>query len=165
MAYFNLLFNTGRLDTPIVAPKLQTAVNLRNLAQQLESGMLDSISLIARATPVKAVNTIVCDGTTGTVGATVNGVTNNVTAAVSDDVATAALIAAAINANSNALVSGLVTATSAAGLTTTGVVTITAVDPGKSGNAITTAAVGTGVTATGARLISGTNGTQTTFEY
>ncbi len=80
---------------------------------------------------------------------TINGVAITVTWAT-DDATTATALTAAINASSNALVQNLVTA-SLSGL----VITITAVVPGKTGNAITLACTGTGITASGARLTGG----------
>lgn len=98
---------------------------------------------------VAATGTLTLSGASGTVGGTINGVTVTVTAA-GGDAATAGLIAAAINASANPLVSQFVTA-SAAGA----VVTLTAKMAGPSGNAVTLAASGTGVTASGARLTGG----------
>ena len=100
-----------------------------------------------------ASGTVTLSGSSGTVGATINGAAVTTAFATSDTV-TAAALAAAINASANALVKDLVTATSAGG-----VVTITAVRKGKSGNCITLAASGTGATASVARLAGGTETT------
>lgn len=98
---------------------------------------------------VKATGTLTMASSTGTVGGSINGVSITVTWATSDT-ASAAALAAAINASVNPLVAGIVTATSALG-----VVTLTAVEYGKTGNAITLTASGTNVTASGARLTGG----------
>ena len=103
-----------------------------------------------------ATGTLTLSTASGSVGGTINGVTVTATAA-GGDTATAALIAAAINASANALVNQHVTATSSGA-----VVTLTAKAGGNLGNAITLAASGTGVTASGARLTGGT-GTVHTF--
>lgn len=63
----------------------------------------------------------------------------------------ASSLASSINRSATALVSGYVTATSAAGVTT-----ISAVTPGITGNTITLSVAGTGPTASGARLTGGT---------
>jgi phage tail sheath gpL-like len=103
-----------------------------------------------------ASGTITMASSSGTVGAIINGVTVSVTWATSDTASSAAL-AAAINASVNALVAPFVTATSALGVTT-----ITAKNKGSQGNAITLAATGTNVTASGARLTGGVDGTVNT---
>jgi len=165
MAILSLFLNTGRLASPIGADKFNTLVALKNTIGQLEAGGMDTMTLRTDVTPVAASGTLTVDGANGTVGGVINGVTITVSAGSDDDVVVAANIAAAINASVDALVSGVVTATSAAGATTTGVVTVSAVVKGKAGNAITLAASGTGITAGGARLTSGSNGTSTTFTY
>jgi len=102
---------------------------------------------------VAASGTLTMASSSGTVGGSINGVAITVTWATSDTLSAAAL-ATAINASANALVAGHVTATSALG-----VVTITARNKGVTGNAITLAASGTNVTASGARLAGGTAAT------
>lgn len=97
----------------------------------------------------RASGTVTLSGAAGTVSATINGIVISATFATSD-ANTASLLAAAINASANTLVSGIVTASSALG-----VVTITAVEYGKTGNAVTLAAGGTGATASGPRLTGG----------
>lgn len=104
------------------------------------------------ADPVAASGTLTLSTASGAVGGTINGVTITATAA-GGDTATAALIAAAINASTNALVQYIVTASSSGA-----VVTITAAKKGATGNCITLAASGTGVTASGARLTGGAGG-------
>lgn len=93
-------------------------------------------------------------GSSGTYTATINGVAITVTYATSLS-NTATLLAAAINASTNALVQYLVSAVAVGP-----VVTIVALQPGITGNAITLAAsasVGT-ATASGARLAGGVGG-------
>jgi phage tail sheath gpL-like len=96
-----------------------------------------------------ASGTVTLSSGSGTVGAIINGVTVSVTWATSDT-ASATALKTAINASANALIAGHVTATSSSG-----VVTITAVNKGTVGNSITLAATGTGATASGARLTGG----------
>lgn len=100
----------------------------------------------------QATGTVTVGAASGTVGATINGVSVTVTYATSAS-ATATALAAAINASANALVNQHVTASASSG-----VVTLTSKFPGHAGNAVTLAASGTGMTASGARLSGGTNG-------
>jgi phage tail sheath gpL-like len=159
MAILSLFLNTGRLASPIGADKFDTLVALKNTIGQLEAGGMDTMTLRTDVTPVAASGIGTISSGAGTITATINGVAIAITWATSD-ANSAALLAAAINASTDALVSGIVTATSLLG-----VVTISAVVKGKAGNAITLAASGTGTTAGGARLTSGSNGTSTTFTY
>lgn len=106
---------------------------------------------------VAATGTLTLSTASGTVGGIINGVTVTVSAS-GGDTTTATAIRDAINSSVNALVQGLVIA-SASGA----VVTITALAGGLSGNAITLAASGTGVTASVTRLATGAVATQTTF--
>lgn len=129
---------------------------LANYFQGLAGGAKPGTSMDLRSAAVAATGTLTLSTASGTVGGVINGVTVTVTWGTSDT-ATAAAIAAAINASGNALVSNHVTATSALG-----VVTLTAKQPGHGGNAVTLAASGTGVTASGARLTGGTH-TLTTY--
>lgn len=128
----------------------------------MTSGFIDLLAAIAGGcTPAsiivqaagtaaaQASGTLTISSGSGTVGGSINGVAITVTWGTSDT-ATAAALAAAINASTNALVKGIVTAKAASG-----VVTITSVDATKTANAITLAASGTGVTASGARLTGG----------
>lgn len=159
MATLTLYIDTGRLASPINPDKQSTLVDLGDLIGQLKAGGMDTMRLRADVSPVAASGTVTIASGNGTITATINGVAIAVDWATSDT-NTAALLAAAINASSDALVSGVVTATSALG-----VVTIAAVLKGKTGNAITLAASGTGATASGARLTGGSNGTSTSFVY
>lgn len=164
MSIFSLLFNTGRLPSPIApagaGSKLLTAVALRNLAMQLESGMQDNITLAAKVTPLNASGTITLSSSSGVLTATINGVACATGSLAGTDAENATALAAAINASANALVAGIVTA-SASGA----VVTVTSVDKSKTANAITLAASGTGATASGARLTAGSNGTETSYTF
>ncbi len=160
MTVLNLLLTTtqGLPANTVISDRNTTLKNIKNLYKALSAGALASPSvLIARVAPVYASGTITLSSASGTLTATINGVSVTSSGA-GTDTADAVAMAVAINASADALISGLVTATSALG-----VVTITAVNPGKSGNAITTAGSGTGVTADQARLVGGTNGTQTSF--
>lgn len=108
---------------------------------------------LAQYEGAQATGTVTISGADGgNYTVTINGVsTGNVTGTNGDDTATAASIASAINNLTDGLVRGHVTASSSAG-----VVTLTAVRGGHLGNAITTAATGTGATADQTRLASGT---------
>jgi phage tail sheath gpL-like len=163
VAVFNLRFNTGRLASPVVAStkpgaRESTLNNLLNTIQQMIAGGLDNQSLRCDVTPLAASGTITLSGSSGVLTATINGVAIATGSLAGTDTENAVVLAAAINASSNALVSGLVTASSAAG-----VVTITAVKKQKDGNMCTLAASGTGATASGARLTGGSDGTTTSF--
>jgi phage tail sheath gpL-like len=100
------------------------------------------------ADAVRAAGTLTLSSASGAVGGVINGTTVTATAS-GGDTASAALVAAAINANTTA--NKLVSATSAAG-----VVTVTANVPGVQGSAISFAASGTGVTATGSGKLTNT---------
>lgn len=109
---------------------------------------------VTQNTGAQATGTVTLSSGSGTETAIINGVSVAITWATSDTVS-AALLAAAINSSTDPLVSGQVTATSSAG-----VVTLTAVHGGISGNTITLSATGTGATASGARLTGGAVATQ-----
>jgi hypothetical protein len=163
----NLLLDIGRLRSPIVAAgagtKLVTADNLINLFRQYAAGGLDPLLLTARVTPVAAVGIVTFSTSSGELTITINGV-DFVASTGGGDTANAAAMAVLVNASESALIAGQVTATSAAD-GADAVLTITAVDKGLGGNAITLAASGTGVTAGSARLEDGTDGTVTTYVY
>ncbi len=140
-----------------------TAENLNAFFRGLLAGTPGTSSAVNTSLPCAVrcdVNPVAASGTytissgSGVLTATINGVAVTTASQSGTDTACAVALAAAINASTNALVSGMVTATSALG-----VVTVTAALGGKLGNAITTAASGTGNTADQARLISGTDGT------
>lgn len=100
-----------------------------------------------------ASGTVTISSGSGAITITINGVTAASETWATDDATTATALAADINASTDALVQNLVTASAAAG-----VVTVTAVQKGRLGNAITLATSGTGSTASGARLTGGTGG-------
>lgn len=101
---------------------------------------------------VQATGTVTYSSASGTTTVTINAVAFSQTTGT--DAARAAQAATDINASANALISGILTASSVAG-----VLTITATAHGKTGNSITMAATGTGATASGSRLTGGTNAT------
>jgi hypothetical protein len=107
---------------------------------------------LAQYEGAQATGTVTISGAdAGNYTVTINGVsTGNVAGTNGDDTATAVSIVAAINGLTDALVRGHVTAANSAG-----VITLTAVRGGHLGNAITTAATGTGATADQTRLASG----------
>lgn len=105
------------------------------------------------ADPAQASGTVTLSSASGAITITINGVTAASETWATSDAATATALAADINASTDALVQHFVTASAAAG-----VVTITATQKSKWGNAITLAASGTGTTASGARLTGGLGG-------
>lgn len=111
------------------------------------------------AAAVRASGTITFSGASGTVGSTIAGVAKTAAHGASDN-ADATAHAAAINAD--ATLSKLVEATANAN-----VVTVTALQPGVTGNQITTVASGTGVSASGAKLTGGVgaDGAPTTLTF
>lgn len=129
---------------------------LRGLVSGTQKGTAVTINAgTATTSLVAASGTVTYVGPSGTQTVTINGV--NITAASGASAAlTAIAVAQAINASTNALVQYFVTAVPVAG-----VVTITALQPGITGNAITLAASGTGATASGARLTGGVGGSNT----
>lgn len=158
MAILNLRINTGRLKSPVVANRESTLVGLMDMIRKMIAGGLDNQTLRCDVTPLNASGTITLAVSSGILTATINGVAIATGVLAGTDTANAVVLAAAINASGNALVSGIVTATSALG-----VVTITSSVKGKTSNAITLAATGTGATASGARLTGGSDGTTTSF--
>lgn len=122
------------------------------------------IAISVQENAVQASGTFILDTVVATDAISINGVTFTAVASGAtgnqfnvgaDDVETAANLAAAINASVTALVSGYVTATSAAGLTTTGVVTVTSSFYGLAGNQTTIASADATIVASGARLTAG----------
>lgn len=158
MALFSLVFDTGRLESPIVEKKLDTADNLINLGRQLAAGMQDPITL--KAGNAQATGQVVFSTSSGELTIAINGV-DFVASTGGGDTANAAAMAVLINASTDPLIAGVVTATSEADGADANL-DITAVRPGLSGNYITLAASGTGVTAGSARL---EGGTETLFTY
>lgn len=106
-------------------------------------------------------DTVLINGVTFTAKA--SGATGNEWNVGASATLSAAALAAAINASATALVSGHVTASAASG-----VVTITAKDPGVLGNAITIAEGVDGsshMAVSGARLTGGTEGTEVSLQF
>lgn len=104
-----------------------------------------------------ATDTAVVNGVTFT--AVASGATGNQWNVGGSDTISATNLAAAINASVTAKIPGYVVATSLAT-----VVTVTAVQPGLSGNMFTLAATG-GVAASGAKLTGGDSGTEVSYNY
>lgn len=144
---------------PSVASKNETVFGMRlwQFIRAIVAGTYRGTGFVYRGHAAKASGTATVASGAGTETITINGVAITATWTTSD-ANTASLLAAAVNASANALVAGVVTATSALG-----VVTITAVQPGSTGNAITLAASGTGMTPSGARLTGGTMDTGITY--
>lgn len=109
-----------------------------------------------KAGTAQATGTVTLATASGAITIVVNGVTAASETWATSDAATATALAADVNASVDPLVAGHVTASAA-----NGVVTVTAVDKGAHGNAVTLAATGTGATASGARLTGGTSSTFT----
>lgn len=150
--YLLYVSDSGDRAQPVVSgAKRESAVRLADMFKAAASGSTNGMTLVARNSAVAASRTITLSSASGDISAVINGVTITVTYATSD-ANTASLLAAAINASSDALVANHVTASAAAG-----VVTVTAVLPGRTGNTITIAATGTGATAAGARLTGGSD--------
>lgn len=128
---------------------------IRGIMSGTQKGIAMTINAGTATTALaSASGTVTLSGSSGTFTATINGVAVTVTYASSIN-NTAALLAAAINASTNALVQYFVAATVSGA-----VVTIRALQPGITGNAITlagSASAGT-ATASGARLTGGTGG-------
>ncbi len=160
MAILTLRLNTGRLASPISADRQSTADSLLNMIRHLIAGGLDNQTMRCDVTPLNASGTVTLSSSSGVITATVNGVALATASLSGTDTENAAALAVVINASSNALVTGIVTATSALG-----VVTITSVVKGKTANAITLAASGTGATANVSRLAGGSDGTVTSFTF
>jgi phage tail sheath gpL-like len=139
----------------------EVALRLSEQLQRMASGNPGGTMGVALncTADVKASGTYTLSSSSGTLTATINGIAITASGA-GTDAEDATALAAAINASSNALVAGIVTA-SAAGA----VVTVTAVQPGKIGNSITTTGSGTGVTCNQTRLASGAGGDVAVSSY
>ncbi len=152
---------TGNLGVVVPNKGLTTLENLIVMLERFRAGapsitnagVPNTNAVRCDVNPVAATGTYTISGGSGVLTATINGVGVTTASQSGTDTACATALAAAINASTNALVTGLVTATSALG-----VVTVTAL-AGKMGNAVTTAASGTGNTADQTRLTGGTDGT------
>lgn len=144
--------SSGPRGAPLTGTTKSGRSKLRDfahLAKGMAAGFFGRGTSVAYAGAAQAAGTLTLSTASGTVGGTINGVAVTVTAS-GGDTATAAAIAAAINASTNPLVSQHATATSSGA-----VVTVTALHAGSAGNAVTLAASGTGVTASGVRLTGG----------
>ncbi len=156
---YTIEINDGDRPQPIIAGnRRESPLRLAQLLTDLASGSKTGVTLKARNTAVAASATVTLATSSGTITAIINGVSVAITWATSDT-NSAALLAAAINASTDALVQHHVTATSALG-----VVTITAVTPGRVGNTITLDGTGTNVTESALRLTGGTD-TIVTLSY
>lgn len=154
---FTLVIESDNDEQPFVNDRNKTIQNTINFLTSVASGArLGTVSLDARNSAVKATGTVTLSSGSGAITITINGVTAASETWATSDAATATALAADINASADALVDGHVTASAASG-----VVTVTAVVPGKAGNTITLATSGTGSTASGARL---TGGSETLYE-
>lgn len=159
MAWYTIRLSTPAGKNPVVSgDKRLTILNLIRLLTSVRSGIRGATTLQTEHTGVQASGTLTLSTASGTVGGTINGVSVTVSAS-GGDTTTAAAIAAAINASANALVSNHVTASSSGA-----VVTVTSKFPNHAGNAVTLAASGTGVTASGARLTGG-SATSNSFTF
>lgn len=167
---------TLRVDTTDTDVFVQTnngnisALNLAQMFKSMAGGARTKASTLRTdVTPVAASGYLAIDDATvtGTVGGTINGVTVTVASGTDTGYVVAVALAVAFNASSNALIAGIVTAVASNPTGDDGRVTFTAVRSalGASGNAVTLAASGTGVTASGARLTGGTDGTSTIFTF
>ena len=146
---------------PAERMSLDKGIYLAQLGGHIEAmggGAMDGTLTITTsdADPVAASGTLTISSGSGSVAALINGVSIAV-AWTTSDANTASLLAAAINASVNPLVEPFVVASAALG-----VVTVTAMEPGVSGNTITLAASGTGITASGNRLTGGAAGGNST---
>lgn len=105
-----------------------------------------------------ATDTLTINGVVFT--AVASGATGNQWNVGASATASAAAAAAAINASASSLISGFIIASAASG-----VITITSSDPGQNGNCMTIAAGQVSITASGARLTGGSNGTVKSYQY
>ncbi len=177
MSVLKLKITSGRpssyLDAmQVPGGKHEIARKIINYVESLQSGgelaaganLPPSINIVNQGDEVQASGTFILDTVIATDAVSINGVTFTAVASSpaanqfevgADDVETAANLAAAINASVSALVAGYVTATSAAGLTTTGVVTVTSAFYGLAGNQTLIASADSTIVASGARLTGG----------
>jgi phage tail sheath gpL-like len=138
-----------------------------NYAKQVTSGARPA-AVKTRIGAVKASGTVTLSSHVATDTVTINGTTftcvssgatGNQYNVGGNDTSTAVNLAAAINASATSVVVDNVYATAASG-----VVTVTAIDPGTSGNQITLAISAHG-SVSGARATGGTNGDKETTHY
>lgn len=178
MAVLKLAISTARPDT-YLEQNFETAGGKQGIAQRIsdyivrvlsgnESAMSASIppqiAISIQENEVRASGTFVFDTVIATDVFVINGVSFTAVASGAtanqfnvgaDDTETAVNAAASVNASVTALVAGYVTAAGAAGLTTTGVVTVTSAFYGLAGNQTTISTPDATITASGARLASG----------
>lgn len=156
---------TGNLGVVVANKGLTTLDNLTAMFARFKAGAPDlsnpgavplTTAVRCDVNPVAPSGTYTLSSSSGVITATINGVALATASLSGTDTENAAALAVVINASTNALVSGLVSASSLLG-----VVTVTGIGSAISaaGNAITTAASGTGNTANQARLTGGTDGT------
>lgn len=140
-------------------------LKIQNYIKKCVSGILPA-TIRTRINGVRATGTVTLSSHVATNTVTVNGIvftcvasgaTGNQYNVGGNDTATAVALAAAINANTT--LDGMVLAAAASG-----VVTLTALDPGELGNAVTLAISANG-TVSGARMSGGTNGSTETIHY
>lgn len=165
MGYANLFIDAQastaklkELDKSNAKATLQGLLNL--LSKGIGGAEQMSIQVVLGA--VKASGTLTLDTAIATDEVVVNGVTFTCVSSGAgaeefnvgaSDTDTATNLAASINASSDAAISGIVVASSSAA-----VVTVTAVRPGLQGNTITLASNDATITASAARLASGSDG-------
>jgi hypothetical protein len=178
MSVLKLAVTTARPDT-YLEQNFETAGGKQTIVQRIadyieriisgNEGAQDannppSIAISVQGNEVQATGTLIFDSVVATDAFVINGVTFSCVASGAtgnqfnvgaDDTESAENAAAAINASETALIDGYVTATGAAGETTTGVVTITSAFYGLSGNMTTLVSNDATITASGARLTGG----------
>lgn len=178
MAVLNLQISTAR-PVGTLEQSFETPGGNREIANRIvnyvtsvlsgsESAMSSSvppqIAISIQENEVQASGTLIFNSVVATDAFVINGVTFTAVASGAtgnqfnvggDDVETAENAAAAINASVTSLISGYVTAVGSAGLTTTGVVTVTSSFYGLSGNQVTLVSNDATITASGARLTGG----------
>ena len=167
---YSLVVTANDSDTPVSTDATKTALQLRNAFSKLSSGHNSgAYSVACRTAAVAASGTVTLANASVADTVTIAGVVFTAVAsgATGDqfnqggtDTADADSLVTAINASSSAGITGCVTASN-----NSGVVTITASQPGSIGNAITLASSnGTRLAVSGARLASGAE-TLTTHTY
>jgi phage tail sheath gpL-like len=169
MAYTTVVVmeHTDKLEEVVSGDKARSVQSLANYLQAALSGAKRGVDIDIHANDgevsTAATGTITSAAAAAADTVTINGVTFTASSTPSgeseweidgDDTADAAALVAKINAHSNALISGVVTASNVAG-----VITLTAVQKGRTGNCITLASSnGTRLAVSAARLTGGTGG-------
>lgn len=134
----------------------QLSLGVRKAQVKVQRAAAQATGTITAATVV-ATNTVTINNVTFT--AVASGATGNQFNLGASDAAAMDNLATVINANTD--LDGIVTAASDGA----GVVTLTAIDPGEGGNAITLASSGATLAVSAARLASGSNGTEVTYTF